>query len=57
MTAFVETRGDGYALNRTAFYQALKTEFEAYVQELNDPSKPELRKRFFKKLNDVASEC
>ena len=58
--AIVETRGNGYVLNRTAFYEALRTEFEEYVKDvkdLRDQSKDELRRRFIKKMDDVASEC
>jgi hypothetical protein len=33
----VESYGDGYALNRSEFYRALKKEFDTYLQELRDP--------------------
>lgn len=50
------SEGDGYALNRTLFYQALKTEFEGYIKELRDPTNSTLRSRFVKKLTDVVKE-
>jgi hypothetical protein len=49
--------GDGYALNRSEFYQALKAEFNLYLQELRDPSNSSLRSRFTKKMNDIVKEC
>ena len=52
----LEPHRDGYALNRTAFYGALKTEFEKYLQELRDPAKEDLRKHFLKKMNDIVEE-
>ncbi|MFQ5804332.1 MAG: hypothetical protein ACE5JQ_15690 [Candidatus Methylomirabilales bacterium] len=48
--------GDGYALNRAAFYGALKSEFENYLQELREPRNQVLRKRFVKKMNDIVKE-
>jgi len=47
---------DGFALNRTLFYRALKDEFESYLQELHDPSNEGLRQRFRKKMNDLCKE-
>lgn len=52
----LERRGRGYALNRTEFYKALKTEFERHIQELRDPQNQQLRKRFLKKMNDIVKE-
>jgi hypothetical protein len=42
-----------YAVNRTEFYRALKSEFEKYLQELRLPASKDLRKRFVKKMNDI----
>jgi hypothetical protein len=53
----VERRGDGYAVNRSNFCLALKSEFETYVHELRDASNDKLRKRFIKKMTDIADEC
>ncbi|MFQ5829494.1 MAG: hypothetical protein ACE5JD_10115 [Candidatus Methylomirabilia bacterium] len=53
----VEPLGNRYALNRTGFYRALKTEFEKYLQELRDPAKQQQRERFVKKMDDVVREC
>jgi hypothetical protein len=53
----VEFRSEGYALNRTEFYRALKSEFEKYIQELRNPAKQKLRQRFLKKMDDVVKEC
>lgn len=53
----VEPYGDGYALNRSEFYRALKNEFETYLQELRDPLNSSLRTRFMKKMTGVAKEC
>ena len=48
---------DGYALNRTEFYKALKSEFESYLQDLRKPANGDLRRRFVKKMNDIVKEC
>jgi hypothetical protein len=53
----LERRGDGYVLNRSEFYRALKCEFDKYVQELRDPANASLRSRFVKKMDDIAEEC
>lgn len=53
----VERHAEGYALNRTEFYRALKGEFENYLRELRDPGNARQRARFVKKMNDVAKEC
>lgn len=50
---------DGYALNRTLFYEAVKEEFGLYLKELNDPGNPanhELREKFKKQMNDICKE-
>jgi len=48
---------DGYALNRSLFYEAVKKEFESYLQELRDPAKKELRQRFKEKMDDICREA
>lgn len=50
-------KGNGYALNRTKFYQALKTEFADYLKELRNPGNSSLRSRFAKKMNNIVKEC
>lgn len=47
---------DGYALNRTMFFEAVKQEFQSYLENLRDPAKGELRNRFKKKMNDICKE-
>lgn len=41
-----EREQNGFALNRTLFYRAVKEEFESYLQQLREPSSIELRNRF-----------
>ena len=53
----VELREDGYALNRTLFYESVKQEFESHLVELGDPANGELRERFKKKTNDICKEA
>lgn len=50
----VETHGAGFALNRTAFYEAVRNEFDAYLTALRDPGNKEQRVRFLKKMDDIA---
>jgi hypothetical protein len=52
----VAKEGDGYALNRTLFYDALKKEFESYLQELRDPGNAALRQRFKEKMDALSEE-
>ena len=52
----VQQEQDGYALNRTLFYQAVKKEFDSYLRDLRDPSNARLRERFKKKMNDICKE-
>jgi hypothetical protein len=52
----VTPMGDGYALNRTMFYEAVKQEFESYLRDLHDPTKVSLRERFKQKMNDICEE-
>lgn len=53
----VERRGERYWLNRTAFYQALRHEFQDYLGDLRDSQKADLRKRFIKKMDDIVKSC
>jgi len=50
----VAREGEGYALNRSAFYQALKDDFAQYLTELKSSESVELRSRFVKKMYDIA---
>jgi hypothetical protein len=52
----VEREGDRYVLNRTAFYAALKAEFDSYLVELRIPANIALRTRFLKKMDDIVAE-
>jgi hypothetical protein len=52
----VATKEDGFALNRTLFYEAVKREFESYLRELREPSNQALRQRFMKKMDDICKE-
>lgn len=52
----VEQEQDGYALNRTLFYEAVKKEFDEYLSSLRDPVNGKLRGRFKKKMNDICKE-
>jgi hypothetical protein len=53
----IEPEAQGYAVNRTAFYEAVKTEFHNYLREVQDARNIPLRKRFVKKMDDIAKEC
>jgi hypothetical protein len=53
----VECDGEGFSLNRTAFYQALRQEFRLYAADLRDPANLELRKRFVEKMDGIVKEC
>lgn len=46
-------QNDAIVVNRTAFHEALKREFDAYCAELMDSSKMELRANFRIKLNAI----
>ena len=48
---------DGYALNRSLFYAAVKEEFESYLRELRDPANKELRQRFKEKMDELCGEA
>jgi len=52
----VAKEGNGYALNRGAFYRALKQDFTQYLDELQNPNSVEQRLRFRKKMNDIVKE-
>ena len=51
------SEGRGYAVNRTEFYVALKSEFDSYLLQLRTGTGPQLRQRFAKKMNDLVREC
>jgi hypothetical protein len=53
----VNCEGKRYLLNRTAFYQALRSEFDAYLVDLRNPADVKLRARFIKKMDDIAEAC
>jgi hypothetical protein len=53
----VAKEGDGYVLNRTRFYRALKDDFEGYLEELRNPESIDLRARFRRKMNDMVKEA
>jgi hypothetical protein len=44
---------NGYILNRTNFYRALKMEFQSYLNELRDVGQTKLRENFIAKLDDI----
>lgn len=50
----VEPLEDGLALNRTAFCEAVRKEFDGYLAELRDLKSQRLRDRFLKKMDDIA---
>jgi hypothetical protein len=51
----VAAHEDGYALNRTLFYDAVEREFGSYLKELSDPAKDELRKQFIAQMNSICT--
>jgi hypothetical protein len=51
-----EQEQDGFVLNRTLFYHAVKEEFESYLKELRSTQNSALRQRFKKKMNDIVKE-
>lgn len=55
-STMVQPLEDGYALNRTMFYEAVKQEFESYLKDLRDPINGEFRERFKKKMKDICKE-
>ena len=48
---------DGYALNRSLFYAAVKEEFASYLREVRDPANKELRQRFKEKMDELCGEA
>lgn len=55
--AIVAPEDDGYALNRSLFYAAVKREFESYLSELCDPANQELRQRFKEKMDHLSGKA
>ncbi len=53
----LDKEGRGFALNRTLFYQALRSEFREYLRELGEPKNTDLRLRFLEKMNDIVKEA
>lgn len=53
----VATEQDGHILNRCPFYEAVKQEFESYLQELRDPSNQDSRKRFMEQMNQICKKA
>lgn len=49
----VEKQADGYVLNRTKFYEALRAEFTDYLARLRDPNAKVLRENFLKKMDAI----
>ena len=52
----VASEGNGFALNRSLFYAAVKKEFESYLQELRDPRNEDLREQFKKKMHSLCKK-
>jgi hypothetical protein len=50
----VKQDGGQITVNRTAFHEALMRELAAYLNELRQPTQPELRQHFRTKMNFVA---
>jgi hypothetical protein len=55
-TTMVQPLEDGYVLNRTMFYEAVKQEFESYLNDLRDPTNAKLRETFKGKMSDIRKE-
>jgi hypothetical protein len=49
--------GERRIVNRTAFYKALKAEFEDYLRELQNKQNTELRKAFIRKMDQLVDKC
>lgn len=45
--------GNQISINRTAFHNALKDEFQDYIDQLRSPAETELRKNFKKKMDSI----
>jgi len=52
-SAMVQPWENGYVLNRTLFYDAVKQEFESYLSDLRDPKKTDLRETFKRKMMNI----
>jgi hypothetical protein len=57
MGKIVAQEDDGYALNRSLFYAAVKKEFESYLLERRNPANTDLRQRFKEKMDDLCMEA
>lgn len=47
----------GFTVNRTAFYDAVRKEFDQYLADLHDPPDGDLRQRFIAKMDDIAARA
>jgi hypothetical protein len=52
----VAAEEDGFALNRTLFYEAIKNEFNGYIEELRNPANTDLRNRFVAKMHQLSAK-
>ena len=50
-TRLLPGKATAYALNRTAFYRALKDDFAEYLAELRNPKSVDLRAHLLRKMN------
>ncbi len=46
--------GDGFKINRTKFFELVKSEFRDYAEKLRNPIEVDLRKNFREKMNFIA---
>lgn len=53
----VAREDDGFALNRSLFYEAVEREFEFYLRELRDPVDKNPRKRFKEKMDELSGNA
>lgn len=53
----VEKIKGGYILNRTAFYGALRSELDEYLDQLRDPANNDLRRNFLKKMDELCESA
>jgi hypothetical protein len=52
----VMSKEDGFVLNRSLFYAAVKKEFASYLGELRHPVNMELRQTFKDRMDDVCKK-
>ena len=51
----VKPLDDGFVLNRTLFYEAVKQEFESYLRDLREPT-GNSRVKIQEKMNNICEE-